>query len=257
MLVSIVIPVKNAAQTLHRTLESLNAQTSKDFEVIVVDGGSTDGTLKILADTSLHRLTVINFPGSGITAAVNRGISVARGDAVMPWLCADDYLDANFVNAVATTFAEEKCDFVFGNWRVVADGVIIKERRPEIKWARKIRYRMPMILSDTFVFGAKVLASVGPLDESLKYANDYDLVRRVVDAGYKGGYSTDAWYYYQAGGLSQARHLECALEVAKSAVGHGSHPLWTGYHFVIRYLSTKISFYLNACRRLLRRNQKM
>src|SRR5258708_1923661 len=203
-------------------MSSLCEQTFSNFEVIIVDGGSTDGTLSIVEMRQPPNCRVISDPGSGITAGVNRGIAAAKGDVIMPWLCSDDYLDRDFVGAVNKTFTTDRSDFVYGNWHVVERGVVIKSRTPDKKWALKLKHYMPLILPNTFVFKAELLHKIGALDESLRYANDYDLLRRLLKAGYRGSYSPDAWYFFQTGGLSQARHYDCAREVAQTAVRHGS-----------------------------------
>jgi glycosyltransferase len=248
MLISVIIPVKNGAATIGRTIASLRDQTAANFEAILVDGGSTDDTLQIVDACKLQQCRIIADRGCGITAAVNQGISEAKGDAIMPWLCADDYLDPQFIEAVSHSFNSDNPDFVYGNWHVVERGRVIKSRKPEKKWELKLQYYMPLILPNTCVFKASLLKQVGPLDESLKYSNDYDLLRRIHDARGRGKYCADAWYYFQTGGISQARHFECLREIAMSAVKHGSKRVPTLWYFAARYLVTKGSFLLNRFR---------
>jgi GT2 family glycosyltransferase len=191
-------------------------------------------------------------PGSGITRAVNIGIQNAKGDAIMPWLCADDHLDTRFLAAMARTLSDDKVDFAYGNWHAVDDGKVIKSRAPDERWRLKIAYFMPVILPNAFVFKRSVFQQVGLLEESLKYANDYDFLRRLLSSGLQGSYCPDAWYYFQVGGLSQAKHFECALEVTATAINHGSARLPTYVYFATRFTYTKLSFLLNACRKLAR-----
>jgi GT2 family glycosyltransferase len=87
--VSIVIPLYNKAAYVQRALESISAQTFTDFEVIVVDDGSTDDGASIVQKYSRLTLQVISQPNAGPGAARNRGISEARGELIA-FLDADD-----------------------------------------------------------------------------------------------------------------------------------------------------------------------
>ena len=252
-LFSVVIPVKNAVGTLGRTLEALHVQSYRKFEIIIVDGGSTDGTLELIAATGVQRLILLSDTEGGITTAVNKGIKASSGEFVLPWMCADDYLDPNFLEAMAGEFGTPDIGVVYGNWHVVDRGVVTKSRVPVRSWKDEIEYYMPVILPNAFAFRASVFRQIGYLDERLKYSNDYDFLRRVVIAGVPGAYSPSAWYYYQVGGLSQQRFLDCALEVAGAAVAHGSSRRAVYMHLARLYLATHVSFMLNRIRRLLHR----
>ena len=88
MKVSAIIPVLNAKNTIKRTLNSVFNQTYNDWELIIVDGGSSDGTLEILKRLSDTRVTIYDDSGGSITSSVNKGITLSKGDIIMPWaLC--------------------------------------------------------------------------------------------------------------------------------------------------------------------------
>ena len=86
MKVSAIIPVLNAKNTIKRTLNSVFNQTYNDWELIIVDGGSSDGTLEILKRLSDTRVTIYDDSGGSITSSVNKGITLSKGDIIMPWL---------------------------------------------------------------------------------------------------------------------------------------------------------------------------
>ena len=97
--ISVVTPVRNGARFLERTLASLRSQDHGDVEHIVVDGGSTDGTLDLLRAASGIEWT--SQPDSGMYDAINRGLRMASGE-IVAYLSADDtYASPDVLSSVA------------------------------------------------------------------------------------------------------------------------------------------------------------
>ncbi|WP_009632266.1 glycosyltransferase [Synechocystis sp. PCC 7509] len=88
-LVSVIIPAFNSEKTIQETIESVLNQTWKNLELIVVNDGSQDATLDVIASIKDPRLTVLSYPNSGVSASRNRGISQAKGEFIS-FLDADD-----------------------------------------------------------------------------------------------------------------------------------------------------------------------
>ncbi len=101
MLISIVTPCYNSVQTIRSTFNSVLAQSECDYEYIIVDGGSTDGTLDIIKEYELlfaGKLRWISEPDNGIYDAVRKGFAMSEGD-ILAWLGADDvYMPNAFAN---------------------------------------------------------------------------------------------------------------------------------------------------------------
>lgn len=89
--VSIIIPVFNAASTLARAIESASGQHYRNLEIILVDGGSTDGSVEITAEYRQRIAHVISEKDNGVYDAINKGIRLSSGDWIYI-LGADDYL---------------------------------------------------------------------------------------------------------------------------------------------------------------------
>ena len=115
--VSVVIPCYNHGAFLAETLESLQLQTHRDFEVIVVDDGSTEAvTVDLLDSLDSQRVRVIRTRNRGVSAARNRGISESNGEYIMP-LDSDD--------KIAPTYLEKAAAVLDNNSEV---GVVYPER---------------------------------------------------------------------------------------------------------------------------------
>ncbi len=104
-LTSIVMPCLNAEATIGEAITSVLGQKEAAFELVVVDGGSIDGTLERCRAFGDPRIRILTAPDRGVAEALNRGFTVARG-TVLGWLNADDvYLNARALALAARTLA--------------------------------------------------------------------------------------------------------------------------------------------------------
>lgn len=81
-LISIITPAYNAERTIQETIESVLNQTFSDFELIVINDGSTDSTLDILSSIQDSRLKVFSYPNAGPNHSRNRGLAQASGEYI-------------------------------------------------------------------------------------------------------------------------------------------------------------------------------
>ena len=96
--ISVVMPAYNAEKTIRQTIESVLNQTYHEFELIVINDGSTDSTLEVVASVEDKRIEVFSYPNSGLSAARNRGIAHACGEFIA-FMDADDLWKANKLEA--------------------------------------------------------------------------------------------------------------------------------------------------------------
>lgn len=112
---SIITVVYNAEKVVSETAASLMEQEFRDFEWIVVDGGSADGTLETIRPFLVEgRDTVISEPDRGVYDAMNKGLRNARGTVVQFLNAGDRFADAGVLGAVAAAFDDE-IDAIYGN----------------------------------------------------------------------------------------------------------------------------------------------
>src|SRR5215204_6221112 len=109
--VSVIMPAYNAKRYVAQTIRSVLAQTFGDFEFIIVDDGSTDGTLPILQRVANEdaRLVVISRPNTGIVAALNDGIAKARGEFLARMDADDVCLPERFAKQVLYLREHPEC----------------------------------------------------------------------------------------------------------------------------------------------------
>lgn len=115
--VSVVTACFNSADTIRETIESLLKQTHQNFEHIIVDGRSSDETLRIIAEYQARydgRLTVISERDTGLYDAMNKGVMLAKGDVIGLLNSDDVYFDDSVLSQITAHFADD-IDGIFGN----------------------------------------------------------------------------------------------------------------------------------------------
>lgn len=115
-LISVIIPTYNSEHCIGRCLESLGEQTFDGYEIVVVDGGSSDGTSRVVEEYIRHGLPIIwsSEKDRGVYDAMNKGVAAARGEWLL-FLGSDDTLYAPDVLAKVAGHLSPDYDFVYGN----------------------------------------------------------------------------------------------------------------------------------------------
>lgn len=182
MRVSFVVPTLNQAPFLRRCLESCLAQGVPDAEVVVVDGGSADGTRAILEGYG-PRVRWTSEPDRGQSDALNKGVAAARGD-VIAWINSDDYYpDGGCLRAVLEAMeADSRRDVVYGDVLLVdGEGRELRVRRADPVATAKDLLLLPAgaTAQPGIFFRREQFLAVGGVATELHYAMDYDLWLRL------------------------------------------------------------------------------
>jgi len=182
-LVSIVTPSYNMAEYLPETIESVFSQDYPRIEYLVIDGGSTDGTLPIL-DRYATRLAYSSEPDRGPSDAAHKGFRQAHGE-IFAWICADDaYLPGAVRTAVEYLVAHPDVDVVYGEgWWTDSAGAVIG-RYPTLPFDAKTLERDCFLCQPAAFIRASAYRRCG-LDPSVNISYDYDLWIRLAKAGFR------------------------------------------------------------------------
>lgn len=248
-LVSVIVPVYNAAATIAETIASVYSQQYSNWELILVDDGSKDNSLEILSGYNDPRVKVFSQPNRGVAAARNLGISKASGKYIA-FLDADDLWRADKLQKSLEALTS-------GSYALVYTDVM--EFESDLKMARFHTYSEPVDVNDdyhrllthdyistlTVVVEKEVLDTVGNFDEMLFGTEDWDLWIRIAQA--HSIFKVEeplSFYRYSANGLSKNRdkHLKEELKVLNKHVLH-NHALPTEIRNKAKWVWLKKVFY--------------
>lgn len=115
MKISVITVCRNAEKEIEKTILSVLNQTCKDFEYIIIDGASTDGTLDIIEKYRDKLACIVSEPDKGLFNAMNKGIKKATGDLLFFPNAGDVVYDKNVFSDVIKEFKKETVDFIFGD----------------------------------------------------------------------------------------------------------------------------------------------
>lgn len=180
MLVSIITPTFNQARYIEQTIQSVLSQDYPHIEYLVVDGGSSDGTIDILKKYEA-RLRWTSERDRGQTDAINKGFGRARGD-ILAWINSDDTYEPGAVAAAVEYLREHpEVGMVYGDCNYIDEsGKVIGKFHSAQTDYRLLRRGYTHIPQQTMFFRARLWEDVGPLDPSFYFAMDYDLWTRIA-----------------------------------------------------------------------------
>lgn len=220
--ISVIIPTYNCGQYITQALDSVLAQKDCEYEVIVIDDGSTDQTGNLLKPYNAL-IRYIRQKNQGVAAARNRGIAEAKGELIA-FLDADDYFLPGKLAAQSAIFAKESnLGIVNSGWeRVSSQGeklleVRLWEKSPQLNLEDWLQWRP--VLPSAMMFRREWLEYIGGFDARFPPAEDTELVLRLALRGCQSTWLKRVTVCYRQHeqsamhqGLPQARSLTAVID---------------------------------------------
>jgi glycosyltransferase involved in cell wall biosynthesis len=243
MRISVVTPSFNQAQFIERTIRSVLEQRHGDVEHIVVDGGSTDGTLEILTRYT-GSIIWVSEKDRGQAHAINKGLALSTGE-IVAWLNSDDTYETGALVTVARHFMDHPgCRWAYGKCRIVDEGD--REIRSFVTWYKNLllaKYSFTKLLAENFIsqpgvfWRRSLLDEIGYLSESEHFCMDYEYWLRIgsrYPAGVIREYLANFRYHRASkSGSVDRKQFQDELRIAR---GFGSgHPVAILLHTVNYY----------------------
>jgi glycosyltransferase involved in cell wall biosynthesis len=197
--VSVIVPVYNAQSTIEECIDSLLALAfaKEEFEILLVDNGSTDGTSEIMARYR-GKARVVYESKRGAAAARNKGLLNARGE-VVAFTDADCVVDKDWLQQIVSPLKDHAIGIAGGRILSRRPGNAIEFFGEEIHDQRKAINvcQPPYVTTANWSSRLSVLKEVGFFDESFLKGQDADLAYRIVQSGYRLVFAPQAIVYHR------------------------------------------------------------
>lgn len=234
---TIITTVKNNRFKLEKTIKSLLNQEFKDFEHIIIDAGSTDGTIKIIKKYDNKIDYWVSRNDKGIYHGFNDGIKLARGD-IIGIINSGDLYTKNALSIIDKYFSKEKLDFVFGV--VKKKKILFKYNPKKIKWS----FNFYPAHSSGFFVKNQAQKKLGLYDTAFKCSADYDLFMKMILKNKMTGTVTqknELIGKFEMGGFSQkVTMLEHIIEESRIRIKNKQN---IAYVLILSFLRIIRNFY--------------
>ena len=227
MKISVITAVYNRQDTIGDVMRSVQAQSYKPVEQVVVDGASRDGTLKVVERLRDADTRILSEPDKGIYDAINKGLGIARGDVLGLMHSDDVFAHDHVLSKIAGAFADPAIDMVYGDLEYVAKSDMSRVIRAwkSGAFSRDSLRRGWMPPHPTLYVRRHVIEKHGVYDTSYRIAADYDAVLRWFGtAGLTPAYIPEVLVKMRIGGESNrslGRIIAKSREDYRSLRRHG------------------------------------
>jgi glycosyltransferase involved in cell wall biosynthesis len=232
-LISVIMVCLNSQKYLTKSINSVLKQSYKNFELIIIDGGSTDDTLKILKKNNNKIDFWISEKDRSHFDAMNKGIKLSRG-SIISILNSDDVYYINALKTAAKYFKKyQKIDFLFGG--VIKHKLLHGYKPNKIYWS----FGFYSAHSIGFFIRKKSQMKVGLYKIKYKYSSDYDLFYRLIVKHKMKGVATkknEIFGKFRRGGISsKLSNNDFLREIYKVRVDNGQNKIFVLFLLFLKY----------------------
>lgn len=238
--VSIVLPIYNGARYMRQSIDSCLNQTYKNIELIIIEDGSTDDTVKIIKNYNDHRITLIQHEkNKGLPTALNTGFKYSTGE-YLTWTSDDNYYCEDAIKKMVEFIMNIEGDFVFANYYIIEDNITNKtvNKMPQIMDLKNQNY-----IGGCFLYSRKVKDVIGDYDSDIILVEDYDYWIR-ISKKFKMRYLKEPIYYYRIhrNALSSQKNRDIDLPITVCLVKTKNQIFDNDYatSFIIGYITNRI-----------------
>ena len=235
---TVVTVCLNMVDTIGDTVASVRAQSHQDIEHLIVDGGSTDGSLERLRSLKDWGDDLISEPDDGLYDAMNKGLARATGDFI-GFLNSDDYfIDRDAIARFAKAARRDQADVVCGDMRVVGQySNRVYSGKAPWQWMMRLGHQPP---HPAFYARTQKLRDLGGFNNDFRIAGDFDLILRLLTSGAKLSHVPGIIAEARVGGLSTSglkskQTINSEIVDSLRANGFNTHPIqvWSKYLFKV------------------------
>lgn len=235
--ISIITVCYNAEQLIESTILSVINQTYNNIEYIIIDGKSTDDTLKIIQKYSNYISIIISEPDNGIFDAMNKGLSLASGEFVNFMNAGDVFYSNTVIEQLFNKYHEDKfVGFIFGKTADI-DGKVVNM----LPFTRNPKKFKGMGICHQAIFVRRTIGLKYMFDQKYKVSADYCMMYNIYKDGYKALEYDDIICCYEGGGFSSLRPWQLTFETADITNSLNTFIYkYNWFIFIVKYYTQRI-----------------
>jgi glycosyltransferase involved in cell wall biosynthesis len=218
--ISIITPTFNVEHSFDRTMESILGQTYKNWEHIVIDGGSKDNSVEVIKKYEKHFKYWHSKPDKGIYDGMNLGVAQATGDYIIFMNSGDVFYSPTILEEIAPILDEGKYDMVYGNVVYIYENGLKRLAKPlsmDKAW-------MDMPFSHQSLFAKRTLMMEYPFDLNYRISADYHFIYSVFKKGASFYNTNKTIAIFEGVGASVKRQLLTIKERERTVQSFGFSP---------------------------------